>query len=67
MLAPDLGYEELEIREGATASAVWPKLVSGELNDAEREKICEALRKYCGRDSYAMCAIWMELGKLVAA
>jgi len=67
VLAPDLGYEELEIREGATASAVWPKLVSGELNDAEREKICEALRKYCGRDSYAMCAIWMELGKLVAA
>lgn len=67
VIAPEFRYDELEIREGATASAAWPKLVSGELNDAEREKICEALRKYCGLDSYAMCAIWIELRKLAAA
>lgn len=67
VIAPGFSYEGLEIREGATASAAWPKLVSGELGDAEREKICEALRKYCGLDSYAMCAIWMELRKLVVA
>jgi hypothetical protein len=66
VIAPKFSYEGLEIREGATASAAWPKLVSGELNDAEREKISEALRKYCSLDSYAMCAIWMELRKLVA-
>ena len=67
VIAPGFSYEGLDIREGATASAAWPKLVSGELSDAEREKICEDLRKYCGLDSYAMCAIWMELRKLVAA
>jgi len=67
VIAPGNSYEELDIREGATASAAWPKLVSGELNDAEREQICEALRKYCGLDSYAMYAIWMELHKSVAA
>ena len=64
ILAPTLSYKELEIREGATASTTWPKIVSGELNEAEREKLCEALRKYCGMDSYAMYAVWMELGKL---
>jgi hypothetical protein len=67
VIVPAFSYEELEIREGATASAAWPKLVSGELNDAEREQLCEALRKYCGLDSYAMYAIWMELHKLVGA
>ncbi len=67
VLAPQLSYEGLEIREGTAASAAWPKLVSGELSDAEREKVCEALRKYCGLDSYAMYAIWMELRKLEAA
>lgn len=66
VIAPGLSYEGLGIREGAAASAAWPKLVSGELNDAERERICEDLQKYCGLDSYAMCAIWMELRKLVA-
>ena len=25
------------------ANTTWPKLVSGELNDAEREKICDAI------------------------
>jgi len=67
VLVPGFSYRELEIREGATASAAWPKIVSSELDDAERDKICENLRKYCGMDSYAMCAIWMELCKLIAA
>lgn len=67
VIAPELSYEGLDIREGATASAAWPKLVSGEMSDAEREKMREDLRKYCSLDSYAMCAIWMELLKLEAA
>lgn len=67
VLAPEFSYDGLEIREGATASAAWPKLVSGELSEAESEKLCYALRQYCGLDSYAMCAIWLELRKVVEA
>ena len=66
VLAPELSYQDLDIHDGAAASATWPKLVSGELNEEEREKICEDLRKYCGLDSYAMYAIWKALRKSVA-
>ena len=65
VLAPALSYKELDIREGATASAAWPKIVWGEVNEAERKRICEALLKYCGLDSYAMYAIWQALNNLL--
>ena len=64
VLAPELSYKELDIREGATASAAWPKIVWGEADETERKRICEALLKYCGLDSYAMCAIWLALCKM---
>jgi len=65
ILVPDLNYGDLDIHDGGMASAAWPKLVSGELSEMEHEETCEALRKYCGLDSYAMYAIWMELSKLI--
>lgn len=67
VFAPQLSYKELDIREGATASAAWPKIVWGEVNDVERERICDALLKYCGLDSYAMYAIWQALDNLLKA
>jgi Domain of unknown function(DUF2779) len=65
VLVPELSYQELDINEGSVASAAWPRLVSGKLNEAERKKICDDLRKYCGLDSYAMCAIWMKLREII--
>lgn len=67
VLVPELSYKELDIRDGTAASVAWPKLVSGELSDAQFEDLCQALRKYCGLDSYAMYAIWIGLSKLVGA
>ncbi len=66
VLAPKLSYKDLDIREGATASAAWPKIVWGEVDEAERQRMCDALLKYCGLDSYAMYAIWRELHKLIS-
>ena len=65
VLAPGLSYKELDIREGATASTAWPKIVWGEADEVERKRICDALLKYCGLDSYAMYAIWQTLNDLL--
>jgi Domain of unknown function(DUF2779) len=65
VMVPELSHENLEIHEGATASAAWPKLVSGELDEVEAKRICDALREYCGLDSYAMCAIFLKLQEAI--
>jgi Domain of unknown function(DUF2779). len=65
VLTPELSYKELDIREGATASAAWPKIVWGEVDETERKRICDALLKYCGLDSYAMYSIWRALHSLL--
>ncbi len=64
VLAPELSYKELDIREGGTAAITWLKIASGELNGAESERLREALKKYCGTDSYAMYAIWKALHQI---
>jgi hypothetical protein len=66
VLAPHLNYSSLEIQEGGAASITWSKIVSGRLSEAESNQLCEALKKYCGMDSYAMFAIWRALHKMVA-
>ena len=67
VLTPHLSYAPLEIHDGATASLVWSKLISGRLTSEERERLYEHLREYCALDSYGMYAIWEALMKLVAA
>jgi len=67
VLTPHLSYAPLEIHDGATASLVWSKLISGRLTSEEMERLYEHLREYCALDSYGMYAIWEALIKLVAA
>lgn len=67
VLAPHLNYSSLDIQEGGTASITWSKIVSGRLSEEECNQLCEALKKYCGMDSYAMYAIWRALHDMVAA
>jgi len=67
VLAPHLNYSSLEIQEGGTASITWRKIVSGHLSEKECNQQREALKKYCGMDSYAMYAIWRALHDMVAA
>lgn len=66
VLTPHLSYAPLEIRDGATASLVWSKLISDRLNSEERDRLYAHLREYCALDSYGMYAIWEALIRLVA-
>ncbi len=65
VLAPHLSYSPLAIHDGATASLVWMKLISGQLSDAESAKCFGQLREYCALDSYGMYAIWQALMRLI--
>jgi hypothetical protein len=67
VLAPDLGYSSLDIREGGTASVTWKNIVSGQLSEGECNGLREALKMYCSMDSYGMYAIWRALRDLIKA
>ncbi|MBU0611809.1 DUF2779 domain-containing protein [Patescibacteria group bacterium] len=61
VLAPELSYKELDIKEGATASDTWNKIVNKEFSDEEIKEKIKHLLTYCERDTYAMYAIWKHL------
>jgi hypothetical protein len=67
VLAPELSYKDLEIREGGTASQSWNRLTANEVSQEERGKIEEDLLKYCERDTYAMYVIWRHLNELCSS
>jgi hypothetical protein len=66
VLTPELSYDHLAIREGATASEQWWKMTAEDTPAAERQRIEQALREYCALDSYAMYAIWKNLHRVVS-
>jgi hypothetical protein len=65
VLAPHLSYSSLPIHDGATASLVWMKLMSGQLGSAQTAIFLGQLQEYCALDSYGMYAIWQALGGVV--
>lgn len=64
-LVPELHYKDLNIQEGGSASDCWNRVVSGIVEGADAESIAEDLKKYCGRDTEAMYAIWRHLHAMV--
>jgi hypothetical protein len=66
VLCPQLSYEGLAIRDGASASTAWWKMVAGGAWRWERKRIASQLRAYCELDSYAMYAIWKVLADVAA-
>lgn len=67
VLAPELTYATLAIRNGASAALAWSELVSGDLSAKESADIGGKLRAYCALDSYGMVAIWRALVVLAEA
>jgi hypothetical protein len=67
VLCPELSYDDLAIKDGASASNEWWRMISGTTSPAEKRAIADALRAYCDRDSYAMYAIWKKLWEEVAS
>lgn len=61
VLAPDLSYKALNIKEGATASNTWDQIVSGEFSDEVSKEKTQHLLTYCKLDTYAMYRIWKYL------
>lgn len=61
------GYEELEIREGGTASAEFVRVTFSDVPAAERQQVRRQLEVYCGRDTEAMVWLVDVLMNLAAA
>lgn len=64
VLAPELSYKALDIKEGATASNTWNEIVKGEYSPEEAKEKIQHLLTYCKLDTYAMYAIWKHLDEL---
>lgn len=67
ILTPHLSYSPLAVHDGATASLVWSRLITGQLTSEDRRRFYEQLREYCALDSYGMYAIWRALVELLGS
>ena len=57
----NLKYDDLEIGEGMFASLEYERVTFGDVDDAERKKVRDALEKYCELDTLAEVEIVKEL------
>jgi hypothetical protein len=62
-LVPELSYQDLDIKEGGTASTSFAQMVSGTFQ-GNVEKTRQALLAYCKRDTLAMVEIFRVLKAL---
>jgi predicted RecB family nuclease len=65
VMVPELGYDDLEISDGATASARFAEIEAAGVRGVGREKAATALREYCARDTFATVKILERLHSLV--
>jgi hypothetical protein len=63
--APELKYDSLAVKNGGQAQAQLFRLLSGELEPEERERMRQNLLAYCAQDSLAMVVIHQALLKVV--
>lgn len=67
VLVPTLTYKELEIQDGGAAMDAWYRMIFEGQTDEVKAKIAADLKKYCGRDTEAMIAIWRVLNEVVSS
>ena len=60
-LVPGMSYDGMEVADGQDAGLAWEKLISGSLDQAERERIREALLDYCSQDTLALLRLVVSL------
>jgi hypothetical protein len=65
VLVPGLTYKDLAIADGGTATTQWKRMVFEFMNDAEKQKIKEALLEYCKLDTLAMVQVYKAVHALV--
>ena len=61
-LVPSLDYGDLEIKDGATASATYHRMMCVVTDWVERQRLASALLAYCARDTLGM----VELRRVLA-
>jgi hypothetical protein len=57
VMVPHLSYKKMAINKGDQASVAWWNITFGELEENEKKKLVEALKKYCELDTLAMVEI----------
>jgi predicted RecB family nuclease len=65
-LVPALGYGDLEVADGAAASAHFLRIARGDLARDEEARVRQALRAYCARDTLALVEVHRALRRLAA-
>jgi hypothetical protein len=63
-LVPNMSYQNLEIKEGGTASTTFSKMVDGSF-EGDFDKTRQALLDYCKLDTHAMVEIYSVLKKVL--
>jgi hypothetical protein len=62
-VVPDLSYDDLEIGDGAVAAREYVRMVFEVTDWVERQRIADALRAYCARDTLGMVELRRALGE----
>lgn len=62
VLCPELGYDELDVQDGASAMDAWEKMIRADGQEAEDR--AQALLSYCKLDTLAMVEIYRFLVQL---
>jgi predicted RecB family nuclease len=65
-LVPGLGYQDLKIQDGGTASSTLETLLldEGAVGGSDREQLRDDLRRYCERDTLAMVRLHEKVREL---
>jgi hypothetical protein len=63
----DKSYDDMEIGEGGLASSEYARVTFGNVRGSERQRVYEALRKYCELDTQVMIDVIRALKKLVSS
>jgi len=53
-IAPDLGYDEMEVANGGDAQNAYSEIVDPKTTRNRKQKLARGLRKYCTLDTLAM-------------
>ncbi len=67
-LVPEMTYEGMEVGNGVAAGSAWEKIVRGDGDACEKERLKASLLAYCEQDTLAMVKLLASLSpQLVCA
>ena len=53
-LVPEMSYKGMEVSDGSEAGLAWEKMIRGQVDATERNRLRAALLAYCKQDTLAM-------------